>query len=377
MGAGTDPATLRFLTPGTVAIAAVVTLLGGIAGALAVPEAAMVIAVAVTGALGIGSLALPWAERRGMRAIPWLLAAQLPLVVAALVASAGSAFLVAMPFLSTVVLLLPTRAVVAHGTALIACFAAVAVNRHELAVAAQVCFGFVSATGFVVVFSQLARRERVARAEVERLVRDLRVANERAEELATTRERNRIAREVHDSVGHTLTVAGMQLEAARTQLEGPAAERIERVQQILRDGLGELRRSVSMLRVTPSSPQAFTRAITELIEDCCAAGLPATLETEGTPRPLPGATGFALFRAAQEALTNARRHARARSVRVRISYGAGAVALRVSDDGVGAEEIAPGNGLTGLRERIALLGGEVEIAPRPGRGLELRVEVPA
>lgn len=375
---------MRFFGPGTLAATAGVTLLSGISGALAVPESALPVGASVACVLGLGAIAMPWAERRAPRAIPWLIAAQVPLALLVIAASGGGAFLVAMPLLSTAVLFLRLRTALLLAAVLTAGFAAVALDLHGMSLMGQACFGFASASGFVIVFSRLMRRERVARAQVERLVRDLRVANERlaesvtqAEELATTRERNRIAREVHDSVGHTLTVAGMQLEAARTQIEGPAAERVERVQQILRDGLGELRRSVSMLRVTPSTPQAFTKAISELVEDCRAAGLDATLETEGAPRPLSGSTGFALFRAAQEALTNARRHARAEHARVRLEYREDAVVLRVSDDGAGAEAITPGNGLTGLRERIALLGGEVEIETSPGRGLELRVEVPA
>ena len=370
-----------FLGPGT----AVATLVAGILAAVAAamdPAArhGLAVALAVGCYLALATAGMAWAERRSPRRTTELLALQVPFVAAALVLSEGRAFLAAMPLISMSVLYLRQRVALAITAALIALFAWIALTTFG-AQALQGCIGFSSSAVFVVVFSQLARRERLARAEVERLVGDLRHANARladyaarVEELATIQERNRIAREIHDGLGHTLTVASMQLEAVRARPEDAPA-RLERVQHILREGLGELRRSVSMLRGGPSTPQAFARAIEELVAEHEGSELQVELVTEGTPRPLPGALGFALYRAAQEALTNVRRHAGARAAEVRLAYRTGSVALMVSDDGVGAAELVPGHGLSGLRERVALVGGTVEIESRPG--VVVRVEVPA
>jgi signal transduction histidine kinase len=169
----------------------------------------------------------------------------------------------------------------------------------------------------------------------------------------------------------------MQLEAARANPEG-RDERIGKVAELLRDGLGELRRSVSMLREEPSTGQPFTSAIAELVKDCSASGLSAELKTNGEPRPLSGTVGFTLYRVAQEALTNARKHAAAKQVTVALDYLDRAVKLTVADDGKGAvTQLQPGNGLKGLRERVELVGGTVAFEPSPGGGVTVRVEVAA
>src|SRR5205085_122705 len=160
--------------------------------------------------------------------------------------------------------------------------------------------------------------------------------------LATTRERNRIAREIHDSLGHFLTSATMQLEAARADLSG-RDERIARVQQLLRDGLTELRSSVSLLREGATMPRPFQEAIEGLVDESNAAGLPTQLTTLGASRPLPATVGFTLYRIAQEALTNVRRHARATKVSVSLDYANDRVKLGVVDDGIGVGD-PPGSG---------------------------------
>ncbi|MDQ3034938.1 MAG: sensor histidine kinase [Myxococcota bacterium] len=384
VGASSD-APPRFVGAGTIVATAVVVALAVIAGAPGSSAAALTMLATLSAAyLGLATAGMAWAERSSARRIAVVLALQVPLVCGALALSEGRAFLIAMPLVSMAVLFLPARAVLSLVATLVVVFGAIVARAHAAPVALQAGVGFASAAGFVAVFSQLVRRERTARGEVERLLRDLRAANAQLAdyvtqvgELATTKERNRIAREVHDGLGHTLTVASMQLEAARTQSADAAVnERMERVQQILRDGLGELRRSVAMLRVVPSSPQAFAKAIAELTRSTSASGLDVELVSEGAPRPLPGAVGFTLYRAAQEALTNTRRHAGASAATVRLVYGERTVALCIEDDGVGAGELAIGHGLAGLRERVELVGGSMEIDTAAGRGLRVRIEVP-
>ncbi len=311
-----------------------------------------------------------WAERRGgRRAVDAVLAVYGAIIAAALFVSQGRAMLIAMPLVSMLVLYHSWRAALVGGLLIEVMLALVAAHFAfpSDAVAAGLV-GTASAFAFVIVFSQLARSERYARAEVERLSAEV-------EQLATTKERNRIAREIHDSLGHCLTVASVQLEAARSSPDG-RDERLERVQGLLREGLVELRTSVSMLR-DPSPRQPFADALAELVSECGETGLQATLATTGLARPLSSATGFTLYRAAQEALTNVQRHARARRVTVALAYEPLRVTLAVSDDGVGLSGTPDGNGLTGLRERVALVGGAVQIESVPGAGVQVRVEVPA
>ncbi|WP_157069652.1 sensor histidine kinase [Sandaracinus amylolyticus] len=368
----------RFVGAGTIIATVVVVVLAGVSGALASSTAWLPLVAVSAAYLAIATAGMAWAERSAPQRPAQMLALQVPLVVATIALSEGRAYLVAMPLVSMAVLFLRLRHAIALVVALVAVFAVIITRSLSLSGAAQATVGFASASGFVVVFSQLVRREREARAEVERLHDRLADYVTQVEELATTKERNRIAREVHDGLGHTLTVASVQLQAARTRIEDREVdERLERVQHILRDGLGELRRSVSMLRVSPSSPQAFARAIAELVEGSGAPDLAVELVTEGAPRTLPGAIGFTLYRAAQEALTNVRRHARAHRATVRLVYEPERVVLSIADDGVGADALSLGHGLTGLRERVAISGGTVEFETAAGRGLTVRVEVPA
>lgn len=330
----------------------------------------------------LSTLGMLWAEPRGLRALRGMLIAQTVLASIVVVLTRGDGFLIAMPLLSMAVIYLPTREAAAFGGTIALVFVGTLFSAYPPLLAAQGCVGFLSSAGFVAVFSRLATRERYARDEVERLNRDLSAANERLAEqmaeigrLATTQERNRIAREIHDGLGHTLSVASIQLEAART--EAQPAERIERVQQVLRDGLGELRRSVSMLRDADPRGLAFADAIESLVKGASTTECDATFAIDGSPRTVSSAIGLTLYRGAQEALTNVHKHARARNVEVRLRYRANDVQLTVRDDGRGAETITRGNGLAGLEERAALVGGELEVTSRPSDGLALTMTLPA
>lgn len=315
--------------------------------------------------LGIGGAG--WAERKeGLRHLSAVLLAYFVVVVAALWLTSGRAFLIAMPMVSLLVLYLPLRVALGAVLALISLLTVMLpVEPHQL------LLGFGSAFVFVIVFSRIARSERYARAEIERLSSELEV-------LAATRERNRIAREIHDSLGHYLTVANVQLEAARA-MEAGRDERLARVQDLLKEGLGQLRESVSMLRETMPAERPFTTALMELVSTSHSSGLAVELRVTGAPRPLPGAVGFTLYRATQEALTNAQRHASARRVDVALDYAPGQVRLEVCDDGRGAPGgvINPGNGLQGLRERVELIGGALELGHGATGGLTLAIRVPA
>lgn len=240
---------------------------------------------------------------------------------------------------------------------------------------------------FVYAFTQATLREQQARAEVERLAADLRAANDRlreyalqAEELATAKERNRLAREIHDSLGHYLTVVNVQLEAAQAVMETDPARAhaaLSKAQSLTQEGLMDVRRSVAALRAAPTEHRPLPEAIRILVDECRAAGVVAQLTVSGGPRPLPAQAELTLYRAAQEALTNIRKHAHASRADLTLDYGAnGNVRLTARDNGVGSAAPDGGFGLLGLRERVQLLGGVVNVSTAPGEGFRLEVEVP-
>lgn len=248
---------------------------------------------------------------------------------------------------------------------------------------------FVVSCLFVAAFVQLALDAERARAASARLAGELAEARRRiaeyaveATELATAKERTRLAREIHDSVGHCLTVANVQIEAARTLLDadrGRAAAALDKAQKMTREGLADIRRSVTALRASPLDGRSLADAVRELAGAGNESGVPATFETRGEERSLPPPAELTLYRAAQEALTNVEKHSRAGKAEVVLDYrDAARVRLTVADDGVGCDgrEEAEGFGLLGLRERLRLVDGSLGVESAPGRGTTLSVEVP-
>lgn len=234
----------------------------------------------------------------------------------------------------------------------------------------------------VSLIQQQRERQRAERllAELEAAHRQLQAYAVQVEALAVAEERNRLAREIHDSLGHYLTTITVLLEAAgkliATQPE-QAAEAVARAQGLAREGLAEVRRSVAALRASPLDTESLSEAIGEVVEDIRASGIAATFTVEGEARPLPIQTKTALYRVAQEGLTNVRKHANASAAQVVLAYEPERVTLTISDNGTGRRRgKMEGFGLLGLRERVALLGGSLEAGDRPEGGFRLRVEVP-
>jgi len=352
-----------------------VTAAGVLQAATAAPvsrRAAVIVAVLGAIYASLGTWVLGAIERRGTRAqLRGVFVAMLALGIAATVISAGHATMLLLAAVSASVIYLDRRAATAAcllcGAVALVAFAARLPIGMAL-VQAEVTFG--SGIAFVIVFAQLVRRERRARAEVERLAAEV-------EQLATERERNRIARDIHDGLGHYLTAAHVQLEAARSLLARDptsALAALDTAQRLARDGLAEVRRSVSLLR-GGASARPLVDAIETLARE--SASPLGDVRVEGAPRRLPEPVEFALFRAAQEALTNARRHARASRVDITLVFSeAGVVRLRVGDDGVGADTPGQGFGLLGLRERAELFGGTLSITTARDRGFTLELAVP-
>jgi signal transduction histidine kinase len=252
--------------------------------------------------------------------------------------------------------------------------------------ASQALVDYSTAFAFTIVFTLITRQALKAREREERLREEVEAANQQlrryasqAGDLATTRERNRLAREIHDGVGHYLTVVKTQLDAAAALLPAQpdkARQSVQKAARLTGEALEDVRRSVGALRTDAGRP-----ALPEALKELAAQGEPVpTVAVEGAPRPLSPAVEHALFRTAQEGLTNIRKHARATSSLLVLDFRAPQrIRLELSDNGIGAADAAatPGFGLVGLRERIELLGGRVETANRLDGGFALLVEVPA
>ena len=208
------------------------------------------------------------------------------------------------------------------------------------------------------------------------------------EELSVIRERNRIAREIHDTLGHALTLLAVQLETA-TQLEVRGdprlREELQAARQVAKACLTDVRHSVEALRpeeVSADSLQEQLRRLVAEFETTCRQTR-ITLDLEEATHPLHPELRLALYRCAQEALTNIRKHAHATKVLLRLSTSGGQedqVELTVLDNGQGStpldEHRASGFGLLGMRERVALLDGTLRAGPQPGHGWRVEVVLP-
>ena len=244
-----------------------------------------------------------------------------------------------------------------------------------------------SAIFFVAMFAQMRLNEQQARENAERLMAELEEANvhlaayaTQAEELAMTQERNRLAREIHDSLGHYLTIVNVQIEAARVVMNSDperAWDAMNKAQDLTQRGLTRVRESVAALRESPVSNRPLREAIASLVEETQNTGIVTAFKVAGEPQTLENKVALALYRAAQEGLTNVRKHARASRVDVLLDFSQpGEVRLEVKDNGVGATATTGGFGLLGIRERVQLLGGRFEASTGIGKGFCLTVSVP-
>jgi signal transduction histidine kinase len=207
---------------------------------------------------------------------------------------------------------------------------------------------------------------------------------EREAELAAAEERARIARELHDVVAHGLSLMVVQAEAAEemlTRSPEAAALPLHRVQDTGRQALAEMRRLLGVLRTTdgehPSTvPQPSLRRIPELVRESSDLGLPVGLVVHGERVDLAPGRELAAFRIVQEALTNVRRHAGARSACVALTWSPTALRIEVTDDGRGRTGTHAGHGLVGMRERAALYGGTLDVGPGPDGGFRVTAVLP-
>ena len=229
-----------------------------------------------------------------------------------------------------------------------------------------------------------------ARQESQNLYQELQIAHNQlqdyaaqVEELAVAEERNRLAREMHDTLGHRLTVAAVQLEGAQrliTDEPQRATDMVATVREQVREALSELRRTVATLREPLQTDIPLPHALARLTDSFQeATGLNVHLTVPKDSIHIPDAHRLTLYRATQEALTNVQRHAQAENVWVELGVLSQQIILEVSDDGVGFSEeemTESGFGLRGLRERVTQLDGSLQVEVRPGGGTRLRFVLP-
>jgi signal transduction histidine kinase len=207
-------------------------------------------------------------------------------------------------------------------------------------------------------------------------------ALEREAEHARATERTRIARELHDIVAHHLSVIVLQAAGARASGK-PAETALEKIENSGRQALNETRRLLGVLREPDPgaglAPQPGIDALDALAASVRAAGLPVDLVITGDHAALPAAVDVSVYRIVQEALTNVLKHAGPARAQVAIGCADEVVSIEVTDDGTGrAADPAPpgGHGLTGMRERAAIFGGELQAGPARGGGFAVRARLP-
>jgi signal transduction histidine kinase len=295
--------------------------------------------------------------------------------------SQGAAFLLLTPLAAYSVVLLPRRGVIPMCGLLLLLLVLVDWRvgeswRSILVISLSMLASF----AFVTAFTQALQDEAQARTALDEAHQRLREYAAQIETMATMAERNRLAREIHDNVGHYLTTITMQLEAARAVLEANpvrARSAIEKAQAQAREGLSQIRGSVAALRTLPTEHRSLSEALADLAREAQTEDVTINLRVLDTLPQLSTPVKFTLYRVAQEGLTNARKHAQADQIELILDcMRAGMVRLRVKDDGSGSETTTGGFGLLGARERVEALGGQLHTVSTPGQGFLLEVELP-
>jgi signal transduction histidine kinase len=246
-----------------------------------------------------------------------------------------------------------------------------------------VVYGFVGAFAHALVRADSTRRESQSLlAELQEAHLQLQEYALHAEEMAVFQERNRLSREMHDTLGHRLTVAAVQLEGAQRLCSANPAraeEMVGTVRDEVREALGELRSAVATLRAPIEADLQLRSSLRRLVANFEeATGYTVHQMLPEKMPPLPGTYRLALYRTAQEALTNIQKHAHAKQVWLLLTAQDNAVTLLVGDDGQGISisKERTGFGLRGMRERAAQLGGEIHLEPRRGGGAQVSFRLP-
>lgn len=232
---------------------------------------------------------------------------------------------------------------------------------------------------------RIIRSRRLRTFELEALTRELEAQRDLQARAAVAVERGRIARELHDVVAHNVSMMVVQAGAAARVLEGDQPHVREALAAIAETGratVDEMRTLLGVLRANEDglalSPQPRLRDLAQLVDSIRQAGVMVALHVEGQATSLPQALDLSAYRIVQEALTNTLKHAGAVSAEVTVRYGSEVVELEISDTGTGGNGNALGNGhgLVGMRERVAMFGGELETGRRAEGGFTVRARLP-
>ena len=230
------------------------------------------------------------------------------------------------------------------------------------------------------------RLVQVQRSQQEQLMeanRKLRKYAITSEKLAQTQERNRIARELHDTLAHTLSSISVQLEAAKALFDrnpDEAKEMLARTLENTKNGLAETRRTLVDLRASELETYGLTRAIRNTVESAAErGGFKASLDLDREIDILPEDATHTLYRTVQESVENTLRHANAGRMRIRIQADEGSIEMEIEDDGVGFDPAKLKKehfGIRGMRERVEMLGGTMKIESNPEEGTRIIVTIP-
>ncbi|MFF0834021.1 MULTISPECIES: HAMP domain-containing sensor histidine kinase [unclassified Streptomyces] len=223
---------------------------------------------------------------------------------------------------------------------------------------------------------EVAELIRAFNAMLERLEQERATSSARAL-FAQEAERRRIAQELHDEVGQSMTAILLSLKRAADQAGEPLRGELHQMQEITRESLDEVRRLVRRLRPGVLDDLGLVSALTSLTEDFAAhTGLQVQRRFDADLPALEPETELVFYRVAQEGLTNAARHAEAERVVVALHHAGDTVELAVTDDGCGIEAAREGAGIRGMRERALLIGARLDITSAPGAGTQVRLTAP-
>jgi signal transduction histidine kinase len=246
-------------------------------------------------------------------------------------------------------------------------------SHFSLEIALALSVSWLGFQVFTVLMSHAAAREALARNALSKLNRELRATQQLLVDSSQVAERMRIARELHDVVGHHLTGLSLNLEVASHLTEGKAKEHIETAQSVTKLLLQDVREVVSSLRGDDSFD--LGRAIRTLTKDIPKPRIHLDVpEDLGIYDPVRAET---ILRCVQEIITNAVRHSGAHNLWIALVKMADGVEVRARDDGKGVKQLRPCNGLTGMRERVEQVGGHLETESTPGAGFRLKARIPA
>lgn len=246
-------------------------------------------------------------------------------------------------------------------------------SHFSFEIALTLCASWFGVQVFTVLMSQAVAREAGARNELAKLNAELRATQQLLVDSSQVAERMRIARELHDLVGHHLTALSLNLEVASHLTQGQAQEHIQTAQSVTKLVLQDVREVVSSLRGDDSFD--LGRAIRTLTRDIPKPRIHLDVPDDlGIYDPVRAET---ILRCVQEIITNAVRHSGAQNLWIESVKTADGVEVRARDDGKGAKQPKPGNGLTGMRERIEQVGGNLEFESAPSAGFRIRATIPA